>query len=152
MNRIIPIRVASWMFSPLVWSTAGEFRRPLGFLRWSCRPQLLQLSVLPCGTYHRRFWFGAALSFPLCSFTVLKSANFKSDWAVPQQSGVTYLNPFTPKLNLEIVRISTIICNHLSIWLSYEKPSSSYWVISYLWWSCWENLALITLGSERVNL
>ena len=38
------------------------------------------------------------------------------------------------------------------IWVSYEKPSSSYCVMSYFWWGHRGNLKLITLGSERVEL
>ena len=141
MNRIIPIRVASWMFSPLVWSTAGEFRRPVGFLRWSCRPQLLQLSVLPCGTYHRRFGFGAALSFPLCSFTVL--------------------NPFTPKNDQFQISppASPVILHHI-VWRTWFFIAYSNWrmnIVTILSTSIihfglkgWENV-LFELGIERVK-
>ena len=37
------------------------------------------------------------------------------------------------------------------IWVSYEKRSSPYCVMSYFWWGCRRNLKLITLGSERVR-
>ena len=36
------------------------------------------------------------------------------------------------------------------IWVSYEKPSSSYCVMLYFWWGYSRNLKLISLGSERV--
>ena len=42
--------------------------------------------------------------------------------------------------------------NHLSIWVGYEKPSSSYCVMWCYWWGCRRNLNLITLESKRVNL
>ena len=43
----------------------------------------------------------------------------------------------------EVVRIGSTI-----IWVSDEKPSSSYWLMYYFWWGCRGNLKLITLGSE----
>ena len=39
----------------------------------------------------------------------------------------------------------------LFIWVSYEKPSSPYCVMSYFLWGCRGILTLITLRSERVN-
>ena len=38
------------------------------------------------------------------------------------------------------------------IWVSDEKPSSSYCAMLYFWWGCRSNLKFITLGSERVNI
>ena len=37
------------------------------------------------------------------------------------------------------------------IWVSYEKPSSSYYVMCYFWWGCRGNSILITLGRWRVK-
>ena len=57
--------------------------------------------------------------------------------------------PFTFKKRIsEVVRIGSIIIFHL---VSYGKPSSSYCVMKHFWWSCRENLILISLGSERVK-
>ena len=46
------------------------------------------------------------------------------------------------------MRITIII---IQFEYSYEKPSSSYCVMWYIWWGCRRNLTLITLGSERVK-
>ena len=62
----------------------------------------------------------------------------------------TFSQPFKEKRISEVVRIGSIIIFHLS--KLYEKPSSSYCVLQYLWWSCRGNLKLITLGSERVKM
>ena len=61
----------------------------------------------------------------------------------------TFSQPFKQKMykwgSWELVVWSSFI------WVSYEKPSSSYCVMSYIWWGCRRNLKLITLGSESVN-
>ena len=47
---------------------------------------------------------------------------------------------------VEVVRIAGSII--IFIWVSYEKPSSSYCVMLHFW-GCSGNLKLITLGSDR---
>ena len=41
--------------------------------------------------------------------------------------------------------------NWLIIWVSYEKPSSLYYLMWYFWWGCKGSLKLVTLGSESVK-
>ena len=71
----------------------------------------------------------------------------------------TIYNPFTPKFKKYIlttflernveVRQWELVVQSSFIWVSYEKPSSWYFVVKYFWWGCRENWRLITLGSER---
>ena len=58
---------------------------------------------------------------------------------VTQVRKSTFSQPFQDKRMSEAVRVS------------YEKPSSPYWVMLYIWWGCRRDWKLITLGSERVN-
>ena len=57
----------------------------------------------------------------------------------------TFSQPFKEECISEVVLSSLI-------WVSYEKPSSPYCAMLYLWWGCRRNLKLVTLGSERVNV
>ena len=41
-----------------------------------------------------------------------------------------------------------LVIQSFFVWLSYEKPSSSYWVMSCYWWGYRRNLNLITLCSQ----
>ena len=64
---------------------------------------------------------------------------------------INKINPFTPKVKSTLSQSFSEkwYNNDLSIWVSYEKPSSSYCVMQYYWWGYSRNLNLITLETKR---
>ena len=65
-------------------------------------------------------------------------------------SKITFFQPFRGKCISEVVRIWGYN-NHFSVWVSFEKPSSSYCVMWYYWCRGSRRNNLITFGSEKVN-